>query len=179
LREAKAKGALEFDDKGAVVVRSKLGASTTTEEVHTDMHSHSNEDEWVKDAPAGYVHEPLKSAMGDDDSKDSKFIQLEAYPGIRPIGRSTVGAAGDREDEIDEFKAMVAANSHEDDWLAAAPQGGYIQNALALQLKSDIQAYPGIRPIGQSTIGAGGTRDEEIANFKDMYHANSNAEEWV
>ena len=37
MKSLKAKGALEFDEAGKVVVRSKLGASVTAEEVHDNM----------------------------------------------------------------------------------------------------------------------------------------------
>ena len=68
--------------------------------------------------------------------EEAAAVQLSAWPGIRPIGRSTVGAGGDRDDEIDAFKGMVHDNSDDEQWLADAP-AGYIANALAGEHPAD------------------------------------------
>ena len=140
-------GDLEFG-----VVRSKLGATAKPEEFHADMHTHSNEEEYKADSPPGYTVEPLAAAAGSaaasDAAKTATFVMIgerqRAWPGIRPTGRSTVGDAGTRQDEIDAFKEMIGDNSDDEQWVTDAPlpyknHMGFTAAAVQLKDEEDIE----------------------------------------
>lgn len=146
--QTKKMGDLEFG-----VVRSKLGATLKPEEFHADMHTHSNEDQYKADSPAGYVVEPLAAAGG---GAAATFVQIgsrsRAWPGIRPIGRSTVGAAGSREDDVDNFKVMVSENSNDSEWVSDAPLAyknhmGFEAAVVQLKDEDDIDSMRNARQM--------------------------------